>query len=215
MKDEKQLKEEYILLCVDPSLKCTGLSILKVSNKEPHNWCDKNIELLDYLIIPTHNISHGNALIYFEKVMTDTINEYNPDYVTAEQMFAGNNRVTGMVLSNIHGIMQLICAKAKLDIVYYAILTAKSQTLGGVKTKKDDGTKKTGNELKIEVSDKIIEILGESSFFKEYNLDITDSISIGLTFIALNGKTIKEIKNETKKKTKKKTIKGNNKTNGK
>ena len=123
------LKSNYILLCIDPSLKCTGWSIVKVSNEQPYNWNDKNLKLLDYGIIPTHDLDHGQALMYFENVITKIIHDYKPDYVSAESPFSGNNRDTIQKLCHIHGILQLICAKNSLNISYYAVMTAKSNTL--------------------------------------------------------------------------------------
>lgn len=196
------LKDEYIILAIDPSLKQTGWSVLKISNEQPLNFDNKHIELLDYGIIPTHTLSHGKALMYFEKIISTNIINYKPDYVCAESPFVGNNRDTIQKLAHIHGVMQLTCAKAQLDIVYFSVMTAKSQTLDGIKTKFDDGTKKTGDEMKQEVADKVVDILGEKSFFKEYNLDVTDSISLAITFVKLEGKPPVKAK-----KTKKKTIK--------
>ena len=98
----EELKNEYILLCVDPSLNCTGYSVLKISNKEPFNLNNKNVSLIDYGIIPTNHLKVGDSLMYFEKVMSNVVKEYKPDYVTSEQMFAGKNRNTGMKLAYIH-----------------------------------------------------------------------------------------------------------------
>ena len=197
----EELKDEYTLLCVDPSLNCTGYSILKISNKEPFNLNNKNVSLIDYGIIPTNHLKVGYSLMYFEKVMSNVIDKYKPDYVTSEQMFAGKNRNTGMKLAYIHGILQLICAKNHLSIIYYSVMTAKSKTLDGIKTKHDDGTKKTGDEMKQEVADKVMEIIGKESFHKEYTLDVTDSISMGITFIKMDGKEIEKAKKTKKKKT--------------
>lgn len=181
------LKEEYILLSIDPSLKCTGWSILKISNNGNFNLDDKNVELVDYGIIPTHSLKHGHALMYFEKVITNIITQYSPDYVCVESPFAGKNRDTIQKLAHVHGVLQLTCAKNNLDIVYFSVMTAKSVVSGGMKTKKDDGTKKTGDEMKQEIADIVINTLGKNSFKNEYTLDVTDAISIGFTFIKLNG----------------------------
>lgn len=186
------MKNNYTLISIDLSLKCTGYSIVKVNNN--------NYSLLDYGLIDTHKLSHPQSLIEIEKVLTDVITKYKPDYVSAEQMFSGANRQTGMSLANSHGVMQLVCAKFNLDIVYFSVMTAKSITLNGIKTKKADGTKKTGTEMKQEISDEIINIFGIDSFIKPYNLDITDAISLAITFIRLDGKP------PEKKKKKKKSL---------
>lgn len=193
------LPNEYTLLCVDPSLKQTGFSIIKVSDKLPHNWNDKNLKLIDYGIIPTHGLDHGQALMYFEKVVMENMKKHKPNYVVAEAPFAGKNRDTIQKLAHIHGILQLACAKNNLNISYYSVMTAKSQTLNGIKAKHEDGTKKTGDEMKQEVADRILEIFKKESFTKEYNLDITDSISLAIPFIVMDGEAPKKPKKKKKK----------------
>lgn len=196
-----KLKDEYTLLCIDPSYKCTGWSILKVSLDGVQNLDDKHVELIDYGIIPTNLSDVGKSLMYIEKVVTDVINEHKPDYVVSEQMFGGSNRQTAMRLANVHGVLQLICAKNFLSIVYFSVMTAKSIVTGGIKTKKEDGTKKTGDEMKQEIADIVMSIFGKNSFTKDYTLDVTDAISMGITFIRLNGEppTKKKVVKKTKK----------------
>lgn len=201
MKVNKKLKDEYVLLCIDPSYKCTGWSILQVSNKGNLNLDDKNVQLIDYGIIPTNLSDVGKSLMYIEKVIVDVVKKYKPDYVVSEQMFGGSNRQTAMRLANVHGVLQLICAKNFLDIVYFSVMTAKSVVSGGIKTKKADGTKKTGDEMKQEIADIVINILGKSSFKNEYTLDVTDAISMGITFIKLNGEPPSKKKTVKKRKT--------------
>lgn len=200
------LKDNYILLAIDPSYKQTGWAVLEVTDKEPFNFENKNVRLIDYGIIPTNLADIGKSLMYIEKVITDIVKQYKPDYASSEQMFMGSNRVTGMRLANVHGVLQLILAKVFVPISYFAVMTAKSAVLGGIKSKNADGTKKTGDQMKQEIADKIFLIFGKSVFTKEYTLDVTDAISMGLTFIKLEGEPPKKVK-----KVKKKTVpKSNN-----
>lgn len=194
------LKDDYILLTLDPSYKCTGWSIIKVKEDECGNLNNKHVELLDYGIIPTNLSDIGKSLMYIEKVVTDIINKYNPDYVTSEQMFGGSNRQTAMRLAQVHGVLLLICAKFGLPITYFSVMTAKSVVTGGIKTKKDDGTKKTGDEMKLEIADIIFNIFDKSTFTKEWTYDVTDAISIGITFIKLEGQPPSKKKKTAKKK---------------
>ena len=201
------LKDEYILLTIDPSLQCTGYSILMVDNNGEKNINNKHVKIIEYGMIPTKGLSIGQELMLFEKIISEVIEKYNPDYITSEQMFAGNNRNTGMKLGYIHGILQLLAAKNYLNVVYYSVLTAKSTTLDGLKMKKDDGSKKTGDEMKQEVAEKIFEIFGKESFQKEFTNDVTDAISIGVTFIKKDGKEIEKVKKKRKTAKKKNTKK--------
>ena len=198
---EEQLKDEYILLCLDASYKCTGYSIIKVSNKKPYNILDKYCEVLEYGHIPTSGKDIGKSLLDIYNVLEGAFSKYYIDYITAEESFMSSNRLTGMRLSNVHGVLQLIAARHSKKIVYYSVMTMKSKTLNGIKLKKQDGSKKTGEELKIEVSEKVKEIFkNTSNLGSEITLDETDSISAGVTFILMDGK---EVKKEKKKKNEK------------
>lgn len=183
------LKEEYILLCIDPSYKQSGVAVLKITNpnkNQKSNINNKFVEILDYKTIPNDNKNIGKSLMNVEYQITEYIKKYNPDYCTIEQCFVSNNRLTAQRLSQVHGVLLLTLSKFDIPDFYYSVMTAKSQTLNGVKLKKEDGTKKTGNELKKEVANKVIEIFDKPQLKKEPS-DITDAISIGVTFIKLGG----------------------------
>lgn len=189
------LLQHYKIIGVDISKSSTGWSIVEVKNGK--------LDLLEYGYIDTKKLNHGDALILIEKQIDTIVRKYNVHYAAIEQMFVGKNPGTGMTLAQAHGVVALVMAKHKVPITYYSVMTMKSKTLGGVKTKHEDGTKKSGDEMKKEVSDKIVEIFGKSSFKKEYNNDVTDSISAIYTFHLMDGKGIEKQK---KKRVKKETI---------
>lgn len=194
------LKDEYILLCLDASYKCTGWSLIKVSNRKPYNILNKYCEVLEYGSIPTNGKDIGRSLLDINNVLEGLFNKYYIDYITAEESFISTNRLTGIRLGNVHGVLQLIAAKHSKKIVYYSVMTMKSKTLNGIKLKKEDGSKKTGEELKIEVSNKVKEIFkNTSNLGSEITLDETDSISAGVTFILMDGQEVKKEKKAKKK----------------
>lgn len=190
-----ELLQNYKIIGVDISNSSTGWSVVEVN--------EGKLSLLEYGYIDTKKLNHGDALILIEKQIDIVVRKYNVNYASIEQMFVGKNPGTGMVLARAHGVVMLVMAKNKVPVTYYSVMTMKSKVLGGVKTKKDDGTKKSGDEMKKEVSDKIVEIFGKSSFHKVYNNDVTDSISAIYTFYLMDGKGIEKPK---KKRTKKETI---------
>lgn len=199
-----ELKKDFIILGADNSLRCTGWSVVKVTNYKEKN---QKLELLDYGYIDTNQITFEQAIVLIEKIFTNVVKQYKPDYISAEAPFSGKNAQTLITLSNIHGAMLLVAAKAKVPVTYYSVMTMKSQVVGKMKTKKDDGTKKTGKEMKQEVADKVIEIFGRQSFIKDYTDDVTDSISAIITFLNMEGETPKTLKATQKKITKKTTNK--------
>ncbi|MNJ90418.1 Crossover junction endodeoxyribonuclease RuvC [compost metagenome] len=187
------MTNKYRVIGVDISKSSTGWSIVDYDNG--------NLKLIDYGYIPTNKLTHSESLVLIEKRISQIVEKYQPNFASIEQMFVGKNAGTGMTLANAHGVVLLVLAKNKIPYNYYSVMTLKSRVLGGVKTKKDDGTKKTGDEMKAEVSRKIIEVFGASSFIKEYNNDVTDSISAAYTFILMDGKEIEKAKKVRKKKT--------------
>lgn len=186
-------KKVFKVLGLDISRVSTGWSIIEVDNTKD----DYKLKLISYGFIPTNKLTHDEALILIEKKIEVIVTSYKPSYCSIEQMFVGKNASTSMTLARVHGVALLVLAKQKIPYTYYSVMTLKSKVTGGIKTKKEDGTKKTGDEMKEEVSKKIIEIFGVESFTKAFNNDVTDSISAAYTFMLLDGQEI-----EKKKKTK-------------
>lgn len=191
---DNELPNSYTVLGIDISKNSTGWSVIGVDGNE--------LKLIDYGYIPTRSIrSREEILLMIDRRIDTVIRTYKPNYAAVEQMFIGSNFKTGMILAQIHGIVLLLCAKYGIPVRYYSIMTIKSKVLGGIKVKKDDGSKKTGREMKDEVARKMFEVFGVDSFSrKEYNDDVTDSVSVGYTFFLTNGM---EVGGRRPKKTKK------------
>lgn len=192
------LKNGEIILGLDISLKCTGWTIVKITNAIEHKS-----EIVDYGTIDTSTIHDlGTSLIFIEEQMRKIMSSFRINYIAIEQMFVSKNRVTAIRLAQMHGIALLCAAKFKLPVSYYAVMTIKSKVLDGIKTKKEDGTKKSGDEMKEEVADKIFEIYGKKRFTKKFTNDVTDAISVSHTFILMDGNEIEKVKKTRKKPTK-------------
>ena len=56
-----------------------------------------------------------------------------------------------------------------------------------IKVKNEDGTKKTGEDMKNEVAEKVFEIFGLENFKKVFTDDVTDSASIAFVYHQTNG----------------------------
>lgn len=225
------------LLCLDNSRYCTGWAVLDIDTSTDNKQYHEGMNIVDYGYIDTHTIrEEGKTLIHIEQRFTSLVNQYKPEHIAAEQMFHGKNSQTGMVLAGIHAIMKLVAAKNNIDITYYSIMTMKSTTLNGMKLKNADGTRKTGEEMKREVMNAVLDIFGKQTFYKDYTDDVTDAISAGVTYVRHDGqgvgtqsadhkkkkrstakkvdkvvkepaKTVKTVKKVTKKATKKTTKK--------
>lgn len=186
------LLNNQIILGLDISTKNTGWSIVK--------YHDNTQELIDYGFIPRGKMTIDEVLVNFENELIKIIDCWKPDVISAEAPFVGSNRQTIEKLCYVHGVMLLIAKKYNIPVTYYSVMTLKSKVLNGIKIKHEDGTKKTGKEMKMEVQQKIINIFGEDRFVKEYNDDVTDSISAAYTYILMDGKPVEK---QSKKKHKK------------
>lgn len=173
---------DTLILGLDISTKSTGWSVVQYKS---------NIStLIAYGTITRKKMDIGEMLVFFEQELEQIISLYNLDVISAEAPFVGSNRLTIQRLSMFHGVMLMTAKKHELPVTYYSVMTLKSKVLGGVKTKKADGTKKTGEEMKQEVSDKLHEMFHIQD--KIDNNDITDSISACVTYIIMDGKPIEK-----------------------
>lgn len=186
------LLNNQIILGLDISTKNTGWSIVK--------YHDNKQELIDYGFIPRGKMTIDEVLVNFENELIKIIDCWKPDVISAEAPFVGSNRQTIEKLCYVHGVMLLIAKKYNIPVIYYSVMTLKSKVLNGIKIKYEDGTKKTGKEMKMEVQQRVINIFGEDRFIKEYNDDVTDSISAAYTYILMDGKPVEK---QSKKKHKK------------
>ena len=94
-------------------------------------------------------------------------------------------------------------APKNIDIVYYAPMSIKSIVLNGMKMKKSDGSRKTGTELKQEIQQTVFNIFDNVNF-ENITDDVTDAISIVITYLRQDGKPIGKQSANTKSKLAKK-----------
>lgn len=186
------LFKNFKVLGLDISTNSTGWCILEYLDEDKY-------KLIDYGLIERKGMDIGETLVYFERQLLSIIKQFNPHGISAEAPFVGRNNQTIQKLCMFHGVMQLIAKKEKMPIVYYAVMTLKSKVLGGMKTKNEDGTRKTGMQLKQEVADKIFSLLGKENFVKEYNDDVTDSISAAITYCLMKGQAVEKKSKKSKK----------------
>jgi crossover junction endodeoxyribonuclease RuvC len=177
-----------LIMGIDPSLNCCGWFIFNT----------KDIKLVDYGYIPNTG-DENEKLIRIYNTLSRVLDNYKVEGVGIEEEFFSRNVDTLRKLSHVHGGIILLLSQYNIPFTYYSVLTAKSVVLDGIKTKKADGTKKTGAEMKKEVADKVFEIFGRQNFIKDFTNDVTDAASIAVTYLKLNGKSIREIREEESK----------------
>ena len=181
------------ILGLDLSLNCAGFFLFNTDN----------FEILEYGFIPNKDIDESEKILKIYNVIIGLFDKYQIDGIGIEEEFMAKNTYTLKRLSRVHGAALLAIAQRKIPYVYYSVLTAKSVTLSGFKTKREDGTKKKGDELKKEVAEEIFKIFGRDNFPKKTSFDITDAASLAITYHRKNGKPIETIKKPKKEKKKK------------
>jgi crossover junction endodeoxyribonuclease RuvC len=177
-----------IIMGLDPSLNSLGYFIFE----------SQDMKLIDYGFIPNKDASDDIKILKIYDTLSQVLDQYKIDGVGVEEEFYSRNVVTMKKLSHVHGSILLLLAQRKIPYIYVSVMTAKSKTLDGIKTKKADGAKKTGSEMKQEVADKILDIFGKENFIKKYNTDVTDAASIAYTYYLLDGKPIEKKKKGSK-----------------
>jgi Holliday junction resolvasome RuvABC endonuclease subunit len=167
---------------IDPSLNCLGFFVFE----------SDTMEVIDYGYIPNKTDDERDKILKIYNLLSKVFDAYDIKGVGIEEEFFSSNALTIKRLSHVHGAILLLLAQRNIPHVYYSVMTAKSVTLDGIKNKKEDGTKKTGDEMKQEVAKKIFEIFGVNSFTKQYTLDVTDAASIGYTYLKMDGKPVEK-----------------------
>jgi Holliday junction resolvasome RuvABC endonuclease subunit len=182
-----------VILGLDISLNRTGYFVFE----------SDTMEVLDYGGIPNEG-AEEDKLLNIYTIIKDIVEKWKPEGCGIEKEFASRNPDVLMKLSHCHGCCLIILAQNKIRYTYYPVMTLKSETLDELKLKKEDGTRKTGDELKEEVAEKIFDIFGKDQFIKPFKTDETDAASAAYVYYKLNGEDIVKKKKEAKKKAKKK-----------
>ena len=193
-------------LGLDISRYCTGWCIIDINTTKEYKSYREHMKIVDYGYIDTSHLKEeGKTLIFLEEIFTKIINDYSPTIIAAEQQYVGKNSQTSLVLASMHAMIKLVAAKKNIKIIYYPILTMKSVTLQHMKLKKEDGTRKTGAELKQEVQQTIINLFNNIKF-KNLTDDVTDAISAVITYVRMNGEIVGKQSADTKSKKSRKKI---------
>jgi len=192
------------ILGLDPSLNRLGWCIVDYDDEtEKH-------ELIDYGYIDAKKFQEEDEDMKLQKIyktISSVIVSYNPQVVIAESPFYSRNANTLTKLAHVHGVLLLISVEHRRRMKYYSPLTIKSVVLGGIKTKDEDGKKKSGDDLKKEVEEAVYKVFPKNIFHKPYTNDVTDAISVAMTYIIKNGEGTLGSNKEEKKKAKKKSKK--------
>lgn len=191
------------ILGLDPSLNRLGWCIIDYNDET------EIYDLIDYGYIDAKKFKESEEDMKLQMIyrqISSILSKYRPHVVISESPFYSRNVATLNKLSHVHGVLLLISLEHGNRMKYYSPLTIKSIVLGGIKTKDESGKKKSGDDLKKEVEEEVYKIFPKKLFTKPYTNDVTDAISVAITYVKKNGEGTlgenKEEKKEKKKKTK-------------
>lgn len=155
-----EIKQEKIILGVDPGTKVLGFGLISVQKPKiiPIQYGILNLSNLDNQALKLKKI--------FEQI-SELIEEYSPDEVALEAPFYGQNVQVALKLGRAQGVAMLAALTREIPISEYAPRKIKQVVTGN------------GNASKEQVA-KMLETLLEFSLKEDVSLDATDALAVAL-----------------------------------
>lgn len=169
------------ILAIDPSLNCTGYAVVDVDSGQ-------RLTLVTYGFIQvkkSDNTEQRLKLIY--DTLQAVVVTHKPTTWVAESPFMYRNTKTLVQLAHTHGAILLLAGQHNQLIHYYSPMTIKTTVLGGAKTMNTDGTRKTSSQWKVEVATAVFAIFNQNLFTTPYTDDVTDALSVAITWVTKQG----------------------------
>lgn len=121
--------DKGIVLGVDPGLAITGFGILE--------FVDKKVKVLDYGTFTTQKKTpFPSRLKKIHDFLGNVIQDFNPTSLAIEDIFFCKNVKTAINISQVHGVVVLVAAKANLPVYKYTPLQVKQAVTGFGRAKK-------------------------------------------------------------------------------
>lgn len=163
-----------MIMAFDPSTTCTGWAVM-----------NKDREIIACgAITPPSKLKNGQKYEYIYDAMKTLINMYNPEAIACEDQFLGLRKATLKVLSQLRGVIMLLCTQNNLEMYYYWPSTIKLVMSGKGNATKDEMIEAVNRKFDVEIK----------------NDNIADAIAIAHTHY----EKTPELTNQPKKKKKKK-----------
>lgn len=153
---------EKVVLGIDPGLRITGFSVLKISGSSPFAADLGFLELAKIKSI-------AQRLMAFESFLTDKITEHSVTNICLETPFLGKNAQTFLKLGYLRGILLLTGQKKNLEVSEFAPTTVKLSVTG------------YGGASKDQVARAIMMLFPKIAQLKKTAVnDVTDALAVGL-----------------------------------
>lgn len=122
-------KKGYIILGIDPGSIKTGFGLINVSGN-----CYTHIE--NGLIAPPKGMEFKERVAYIFRGVTETIEEFKPDYLSLEDIFISKNAQSALKLGHIRGAVMSAAVVHGVPVFEYSPTRVKQSITGNGRAEK-------------------------------------------------------------------------------
>ena len=120
---------QQIILGIDPGFGRMGFGAIRVEGVL--------VRLIDYGVITTKSTeTFDERLVQIAEDVRALLKEHKPDLIGIEKLFFGKSSTTAMRVSEVRGVVRLLCAEAHVPIVEFTPSQIKKTTTGDGKATK-------------------------------------------------------------------------------
>lgn len=120
---------QQTILGIDPGFGRMGFGAIRVDGVL--------VRLIDYGVITTTSTdTFDERLVQIAEDIRALLKEHKPDLIGIEKLFFGKSSTTAMRVSEVRGIVRLLCAEARVPIVEFTPAQIKKTTTGDGKAPK-------------------------------------------------------------------------------
>jgi crossover junction endodeoxyribonuclease RuvC len=146
------------IIGIDPGMAITGYGIIDIDN-------NRILNVVTYGCIVTHKrLTLPQRLLSIHQELMDIISKYQPDVAAVEELFFCKNLKTALNVGYARGVILLVIAETKLEVVEYTPLQVKQAVCGA------------GHASKIQIQKAIKLLLNITPTID----DVTDALAIAI-----------------------------------
>ena len=110
-----------IILGIDPGFGRMGFGLIRVDGSI--------VRLIDYGVITTKSTdTFDERLVQIAEDIREILKTHKPDLIGIEKLFFGKSSTTAMRVSEVRGVVRLLCAEQKVPVVEFTPAQIKKTT---------------------------------------------------------------------------------------
>ena len=155
------------ILGIDPGLKATGYGCIEADGR--------SVALLETgTVEPKIKDFIQNRIQSVYKVLGELIEEHKPQVLVLEKLYAHSKHpVTASKLGHVRGVICLLCAEKKIELVEYSVKRIRKSLTGN------------GNATKVQTRGTVADILRIDG--AKLPLDASDALALALGYMRMHG----------------------------